>query len=241
MRALILFLLCIDLAFAGPQSSPNLLYGQVPSAAQWNSYFANKLDYNAAGLPIDLGGTAAITAQGAINNLTGITSGYYLRGNGTNAVMSAILAADVPILNQNTTGSAGSVPYSGLTGTVPTWNQNTTGTAANITGITAIANGGTGAATLSAAQTALGIVPNLSGTSAAIGGSALAAGAVATGTVAITGATTSMAVVVTPSANPGAGIAWSGYISATGTVTVVVTAIIAATPVSTTYNVRVIP
>ncbi len=54
-----------------------------------------------------------------------------------------------PILNQNTTGTAGnitatsnstlttlsalSLPYSQLSGTVPTWNQNTTGTAANIT------------------------------------------------------------------------------------------------------------
>ena len=30
--------------------------------------------------------------------------------------------------------TAGSIPYSLLTGTVPTWNQNTTGTASNITG-----------------------------------------------------------------------------------------------------------
>jgi hypothetical protein len=34
------------------------------------------------------------------------TSGQYLRGNGTDVVMSAIQAADVPTLNQNTTGSA---------------------------------------------------------------------------------------------------------------------------------------
>jgi hypothetical protein len=44
-----------------------------------------------------------------------------------------IVASDIPTLNQNTTGSAGSVPYSGLTGTVPTWNQNTTGNAASAT------------------------------------------------------------------------------------------------------------
>jgi hypothetical protein len=35
-----------------------------------------------------------------------VTSGQYLRGNGTNVVMSAIQAADVPTLNQNTTGNA---------------------------------------------------------------------------------------------------------------------------------------
>jgi hypothetical protein len=38
-----------------------------------------------------------------------VTSGQYLRGNGTDVVMSAIQAADVPTLNQNTTGSSGSV------------------------------------------------------------------------------------------------------------------------------------
>ena len=39
----------------------------------------------------------------------------------------------------------------------PTLNQNTTGSASSVTGIVAIANGGTGATTASAARTALGI------------------------------------------------------------------------------------
>jgi hypothetical protein len=53
------------------------------------------------------GGTGATSAQGAINALAGATtSGSYLRGNGTNVVMSTIQAGDVPTLNQNTTGSA---------------------------------------------------------------------------------------------------------------------------------------
>lgn len=39
---------------------------------------------------------------------------------------------------------------------IPTLNQNTTGTAANVTGIVAIANGGTGATTDATARTALG-------------------------------------------------------------------------------------
>lgn len=60
-----------------------------------------------ATLAIGSGGTGATTAQGAINALAGaVTSGQYLRGNGTNVVMSAIQAADVPTLNQNTTGNA---------------------------------------------------------------------------------------------------------------------------------------
>lgn len=56
---------------------------------------------------ITQGGTGQTTQQTAINALAGnVTSGQYLRGNGTNVIMSAIQAADVPTLNQNTTGSA---------------------------------------------------------------------------------------------------------------------------------------
>ena len=58
-------------------------------------------------LNIANGGSGQTTAQAAMNAFAGaVTSGSYLRGNGTNVVMSAIQAADVPVLNQNTTGSA---------------------------------------------------------------------------------------------------------------------------------------
>jgi hypothetical protein len=61
-------------------------------------------------LPIAAGGSGTTTAQGAMNTFAGaVTSGSYLRGNGTNVVMSTIQAADVPTLNQNTTGTAASV------------------------------------------------------------------------------------------------------------------------------------
>lgn len=79
------------------------------------------------------GGSGATTAQGAMNTFAGaVTSGSYLRGNGTNVVMSTIQAADVPTLNQNTTG-----------------------TASNVTGTVAIANGGTGQTSQTAAFDAL--------------------------------------------------------------------------------------
>lgn len=53
------------------------------------------------------GGTGASTAAAAITALTGTqTSGRYLRSDGTNAALAAIQAADVPTLNQNTTGNA---------------------------------------------------------------------------------------------------------------------------------------
>jgi hypothetical protein len=84
-------------------------------------------------LAIANGGTGQTTAAAAITALTGTqTSGQYLRSNGTNAVLAAIQAADVPTLNQNTTG-----------------------TAANVTGTVAVANGGTGATTRQAAMDAL--------------------------------------------------------------------------------------
>ncbi len=73
-------------------------------------------------LPYTRGGTNANSRQAAINGLVAsVTTGTYLRGNGSNAAMSSILASDVPILNQNTTG-----------------------TSSNITGVLAAANGGTG-------------------------------------------------------------------------------------------------
>ena len=83
------------------------------------------ISYSGTALPIANGGSGEITAQLAMNAFAGaVTSGSYLRGNGTNVVMATIQAADVPTLNQNTTG-----------------------TASNVTGTVAVANGGTGLTT----------------------------------------------------------------------------------------------
>lgn len=58
-------------------------------------------------LSVGSGGTGQTTQQAAINVLAGgVANATYLRGNGTNVVMSAIQAGDVPTLNQNTTGTA---------------------------------------------------------------------------------------------------------------------------------------
>lgn len=63
--------------------------------------------WNASTVGIGYGGTGQTTQQAAINSLAGgFASGQYLRGNGANVVMSTIQAADVPTLNQNTTGTA---------------------------------------------------------------------------------------------------------------------------------------
>lgn len=85
------------------------------------------------------------------------------------------------------------------------------------------------------------VLPILSGTTASIGGSALTAGSCASGTVTITGATTSMVVTATPVTYPGAGFDWNrSYVSAANTVTVQVCADVAGTPTASAYNVRVI-
>lgn len=84
------------------------------------------------------GGTGQTSQQTAINALAGsVASGQYLRGNGTNVVMSAIQASDVPTLNQNTTG-----------------------TASNVTGTVAVANGGTGLTSISALSVPVANVAN---------------------------------------------------------------------------------
>jgi len=71
--------------------------------------------------------------QISLNTLAGaVTSGTYLRGNGTNVILSTIQANDIPTLNQNTTG-----------------------TASNITGTVLIGNGGTGTTTRQAAINSL--------------------------------------------------------------------------------------
>lgn len=112
-------------------------------------------------LGLSRGGTNASTAQGAINNLAGaVTSGQYLRGNGTNVVMSTIQVADVPTLNQNTTGSAAT-----LTTTRTLWGQNFNGSA-NVTGnLTTVGNiSGTGAITIFTGSSNQDITLSTSGT-----------------------------------------------------------------------------
>jgi len=139
------------------------------------------------------GGTGQTDRQAAMDALAGATtSGQYLRGNGTDVVMSAIQAADVPTLNQNTTG-----------------------TAANVTGTVAIANGGTGQTTPNAAVNAL--LPSQSGNSGKVlstdgtNTSWITSGGVGTVTsVDVSGGTTGL----TTSGGPVTG---SGTITITGT------------------------
>ena len=94
---------------------------------EWNATPLNQPTAVSGQLGFGNGGTGQSTQQAAINALAGATtSAQYLRGNGTNVVMSAIQAADVPTLNQNTSGSAGSVVNSLTAGTGITFSSGTT-------------------------------------------------------------------------------------------------------------------
>lgn len=78
---------------------------------------------------------------------------------------------------------------------IPTLNQNTTGTAANVTGTVAIANGGTGATTAATALSNLGAYPasnpsgytSNTGTVTSVGGTGTVNGLTLTGTVTTSG------------------------------------------------------
>jgi hypothetical protein len=82
-----------------------------------------------------------VTGSGTLNiNLAGQTPNTVWAGpaTGSNATPTfrALVSADIPVtIASNTSGSAGSVPYSGLTGTIPTWNQSTTGNAATASAV----------------------------------------------------------------------------------------------------------
>jgi len=193
----------------------------------------------------DAEGNFALTVKG-INNtiLSNLNTGILKNTTGT-GVPSIAVAADFPILNQNTTGTAGStatlatartismngdVAYTspafdgsanvlgtatlasiGVAGTytkvttdakgrvtvganltagdVPTLNQNTTGTADNVTGIVAVANGGTGTATPSLVAgtnvTITGTFPNQTINSSGGGGGGTEIGALIGGGIVV--------------------------------------------------------
>ena len=111
----------------------------------------------------------------------------------------------------------------------------------------AVATSGTGNRVMTSGATEVSAIPGVqdelyfAGVSPSLGGSALIAGARTVASVTVPGARTHMAVEVSPAdgVDPGAGVVWSGRVTADDTVEVSVTAIVAATPVAATYNVRV--
>lgn len=95
---------------------------------------------------------------------------------------------------------------------------------------------GTGSFGCSASSTGI-----LSGTTGSIGGGLLAVGGCTSGTVSVTGASTSMVAMASPNTYPGDGIWWDAQVTSSNTVTVKVCVAVLSTPTAGTYNVRVIP
>ena len=102
--------------------------------------------FNVTGSPITGSGTLTLASLQTQSQKTFLAAPSTSSGTPT---FRTILASDIPILNQNTSGTASNItattnstlltlpllalPYSQLSGPPPTWNQNTTGTASNIT------------------------------------------------------------------------------------------------------------
>ncbi len=107
-----------------------------------NVSYSDAVLYVFPGSGVGIGSTTDPLAAGVLNVGTGYrvgnaaASGNYLRGNGTNFVSNTIQAADVPTLNQNTSGTAATV----------TTNANMTGPitgTGNVTSITSQTGTGT--------------------------------------------------------------------------------------------------
>jgi hypothetical protein len=113
-------------------------------------------------LPIANGGTGETSRQAAMDALAGaVTSGQYLRGDGTDVVMSAIQAGDVPTLNQNTTGSAATLTtartiQTDLASTSSASFNGSSNITPGVTGTLSVANGGTGQTSYTDGQLLIG-------------------------------------------------------------------------------------
>ena len=115
-------------------------------------------DTNSGGTVTSVGGTGTVSGLTLTGTVT--TSGNLTLG-GTLAVTPSNFAsqtANTVLAAPN--GAAGTPTFRALVAAdVPTLNQNTTGTAANVTGTVAVANGGTGATTAATALSNLGAYP----------------------------------------------------------------------------------
>lgn len=121
---------------------------------------------NASGTALNVTGTVAIanggtgqtTQQAALNAISGTQSaGKYLRSDGTNTSLATIQAADVPTLNQDTTGSAASFTGSLVGDVIGTQGATVVSAVGGYTA-TAIATGALAANTATSAATSNKIV-----------------------------------------------------------------------------------
>lgn len=105
------------------------------------------------GTVTSVSGTSPVTSTGGTTPAISLASGY---GDTQNPYASK--TANYVLAAPN--GTSGAPTFRAIVAAdIPTLNQNTTGTASNVTGTVAIANGGTGATTVAGAQTNLQVDP----------------------------------------------------------------------------------
>lgn len=116
-------------------------------------------DTNSGGTVTSVGGTGTVSGLSLSGTVT--TSGNLTLG-GTLAVTPSNFASQTAnTILAAPNGAAGVPTFRALVAAdVPTLNQNTTGTASNVTGTVAVANGGTGATTAATALSNLGAYPS---------------------------------------------------------------------------------
>jgi hypothetical protein len=115
---------------------------------------------NPSGFTSNVGTVTSVSGTGTVSGLSlsgTVTSAGSLTFGGTLAVLPSNFAsqtANTVLAAPN--GSAGTPTFRAIVAAdVPTLNQNTTGTASNVTGIVAVLNGGTGASVAGTARTNL--------------------------------------------------------------------------------------
>ena len=115
---------------------------------------------NPSGFTSNVGTVTSVSGTGTVSGLSlsgTVTSTGSLTLGGTLAVLPSNFAsqtANTVLAAPN--GSAGTPTFRAIVAAdIPTLNQNTTGTASNVTGIVAVANGGTGASVAGTARTNL--------------------------------------------------------------------------------------
>lgn len=195
-----------------------------------------------SGLMSSNAGAMTYSAVGNVILLPGSGSSLVLQGNnamnalavGTGGADFATIAGGAATVTYGT--NAGNVSFGSTGGTTTLSDASITLSA--LTASSPLCLNGSKIIT----NTCTGIVPlpNLSATSASLGGSALLAGQCSTNTTTVTGATTSMVALADPVTDPGTGAYWDAFVSSSNTVTTKVCATIALTPSASAYNIRVL-